>query len=119
MLRLYLSGPITSGDRNWNQYQSNVAHKKLLQAGFAVLNPMPTGVAPFAWEGSVDHATWLRSDKAFIEVCDLVIRLPGESKGGDEETDFAKSLGIPVVYATAFGELDGWIASQVEPEKIA
>ena len=94
--RVYISGPITNGDRNWNQYQSNVAHRALLLAGYAVLNPMPTGVIPFAWDGSVDHATWLESDFSFVSVCDMVVRLPGESKGGDMEVEYAKSLGIPV-----------------------
>jgi hypothetical protein len=79
---------------------------------------MPTGVAPFAWDGSIDHATWLSSDKAFIEVCDLVIRLPGESKGGDEETGFAVRWGIPVYYLNAFEELDKWIVEQAEPRRV-
>ncbi len=117
--RVYISGPITGGDRNWNQYHANVAHKKLLQAGYAVHNPMPTGVLPFAWDGTVEHAAWLQSDKSFIETMDLVIRLPGESKGGDEETDFADERGIPVVRVNAFEELDAWIVSQLEPAKVA
>lgn len=95
--RVYISGPITQGDRNWNQFQANIAHKALLKAGYAVLNPMPTGVLPFAWDGSVEHHEWLESDFAFVAVCDLVVRLPGASKGGDMETDYAKSLGIPVL----------------------
>ena len=94
--RVYISGPITQGDRNWNQYQANVAHKALMLAGYAVLNPMPTGVLPFAWDGSVEHAAWLESDFSFVSVCDLLIRLPGESKGGDMEVGFAKARGIPV-----------------------
>lgn len=94
--RVYLSGPITAGDRNWNQYQANRAHKLLMQNGYAVLNPMPTGVLPFAWDGSIDHAAWLESDFAWLCCADIVIRLPGESKGGDMETKHASALGIPV-----------------------
>lgn len=96
--RLYLSGPITGGDRNWNQYQSNVAHKALLLAGYAVLNPMSTGVLPFAWDGSVPHDLWLDSDFSWLECADIVVRLPGNSKGGDQETGHAAYLGIPVVF---------------------
>src|SRR5690606_33986395 len=82
----------------WNQYQANAAHKMLMKAGFAVLNPMPTGVLPFAWDGEINHHEWLQSDKSFISVCEAVVRLPGESKGGDEETEFAADHGIPVIY---------------------
>lgn len=96
--RVYLSGPITQGDRNWNQYQANVAHKALLNAGYAVLNPMPTGVLPFAWDGSVPYETWLESDFAWVSASDLMIRLPGVSKGGDMEVEFAQKIGVPVYY---------------------
>jgi nucleoside 2-deoxyribosyltransferase len=105
--RVYLSGPITQGDRNWNQYQSNVAHKALIKAGYAVLNPMPTGVLPFAWDGSVEHREWIESDLAWIEVADMVLRLPGASKGGDTETDYAMSRGIPVYTIEDFDCLRG------------
>ena len=97
--RVYISGPITGGDRNWNQYQANIAHKAMLKAGFAVLNPMPTGVLPFAWDGSVEHHEWLESDFAWVAVSDFVVRLPGESKGGDMEVAFARERGIPVLHA--------------------
>lgn len=104
--RVYVSGPITGGDRNWNQYQANVAHRRLLQAGFAVLNPMPTGVLPFAWEkpedGGITHEEWLDSDKAWIAVSDMVYRLPGESKGADIEEAFANSIGVPVYTEDTF-----------------
>ena len=111
--RVYLSGPITKGDRNWNQYQANVAHKLLLEAGYAVLNPMPTGVLPFAWDGSIDHATWLESDKSFVSVCHLVVRLPGESIGADDETSYADSLGIPVVYVRNLDHLRRLLSSRL------
>lgn len=96
--RVYLSGPITAGNRNWNQYQANVAHKALLLAGYAVLNPMPTGVLPFAWDGSVSHDVWLESDLAWLSCADFVVRLPGLSKGADLETQFATEKGIPVLH---------------------
>lgn len=104
--RVYISGPITGGERNWNQYQANVYHKRLMNAGFAVLNPMPTGVLPFAWEkaeqGGLDHATWLESDFAWIMVSDFVLCLPGESKGGDMEVEFAHAIGVPVFTPETF-----------------
>jgi hypothetical protein len=105
--RVYISGPITGGDRNWNQYQANVAQRALLKAGYATFNPMPTGVLPFAWDGSVEHAEWLDSDFAWIAVSDMLVRLPGVSIGGDMETEYAKQLGIPVFVPEDFPCLQG------------
>ena len=34
----------------------------------------------------------------WLKRCDLVYRLKGASKGGDEEVALAKELGIPVIY---------------------
>jgi hypothetical protein len=84
----------------------------LLQAGFAVLNPMPTGVLPFAWCGAVSHAEWLESDFAWIICADFVVRLPGESVGADAETNFAEIYDIPVVYVKDLEMLSAWIAQE-------
>lgn len=95
MIRVYVSGPITKGNRNWNLYQANEVHRILLDAGYAVLNPMLTILFPD--EKNVAHGVWLASDLAFIEVCHVVVRLVGESVGADMETAHADKLGIPVV----------------------
>ena len=85
--RVYLSGPITKGNRSWNLYQALEAHRLLLQAGYAVLNPMLTMLHPD--EKAIPHHVWLESDFAFIRACELLIRLPGESVGADAEVEFA------------------------------
>ncbi len=46
--RVYLSGPITKGDRNRNLYIANAAHKLLLDDEYAVLNPTLTMLHPTA-----------------------------------------------------------------------
>ena len=118
--RVYVSGPITKGDRNENQHQANVAHKRLLLAGYAVLNPMPTGNLPFAWDGDVPHDVWLASDLPWVACADLILRLPGQSAGADMETSFAEKLGIPVYTPEDFPwerwELAGKVAEAVHYE---
>jgi hypothetical protein len=37
-------------------------------------------------------------DLALLACCDIMVRLPGESKGADLEEQFAKSKNIPVLY---------------------
>lgn len=96
--RCYLSGPITRGNRNQHFFRAAEAEKALMLAGFAPLNPMRSIVLPFAWEDCMPHELWLAVDKAWVEVADAVIRLEGDSRGADEECDFAAQLGIPIFY---------------------
>jgi hypothetical protein len=103
MKRIYISGPITKGNRNQNYFQACEAEAELMRCGFAPLNPMQTMVLPFAWDGQFSHEQWLQRDFAWIEVSDAILRLPGESVGADMETEHAKKLGIPVF--TDIGEL--------------
>jgi hypothetical protein len=36
---------------------------------------------------------------AWLAKCDCLLRLPGESKGADNEVFWAKKLGMPVYYS--------------------
>lgn len=92
--RIYLSGPITKGNRTHNFYQACQAHKLLMAAGYSVLNPMLTMLHPD--EPNIPHGQWLASDLPWVEVSDCVIRLPGESVGADMETAHARDMGVPV-----------------------
>jgi len=42
---------------------------------------------------------WMEWDFAWIDVCDCLLRLPGESRGADLEVEHAKLRGIPVFYS--------------------
>ncbi len=48
----------------------------------------------FACAGS--RRLWMESDLAYIEHCEALVRMVGESNGSDEEVTHAKSLGILV-----------------------
>jgi hypothetical protein len=39
--------------------------------------------------------------KRLIARCDAILRLPGESKGADEDVRLAKELGLPIYYRLA------------------
>ena len=101
--RIYISGPITSGDRNHHVYVSQKWQKLLMENGFAPLNPIHTCVLPFAWEPGMTHDMWIACDLPWIEVSDAVLRLPGYSKGADQETEHAFQSGLPVFF---LGESD-------------
>ncbi len=97
-LRVYISGPVTQGNRNKNQFQALEAQKALMLAGFAPLNPILTGSLPFSWDKDVPHGMWLDCDFPWIEVSQAVLRLPGYSVGADAECTHAQNHGVPVFY---------------------
>ena len=92
--RVYISGPITKGNREDNYDQADEMNRQLIEAGFAPLNPMFSMFSRYAFE--IKHSDWMEVDLSWIECADAVIRLPGESVGADMETSHADKLGIPV-----------------------
>ena len=92
--RVYISGPITMGDREHNFQQAADLHRRLLLCGLAPLNPMLSMKLPGAFE--IPHRTWIDGDLPWVECAEAVFRLPGASMGADEEVEYAKDLGIPI-----------------------
>lgn len=99
--RIYVSGPVTIGDTETNVRNACAATTKLIEAGYAVFCPHLSCYlkGPEAClSAGFAAGTWLEVDLAFVEVCHAVLRLPGESKGGDIEVEKAHELDIPVFY---------------------
>ena len=108
-LRVYVAGPISTLDQNvdtpaYNQIADNVRHG--IQVGHALLT---AGYAPYVphlshyWNliTPAPYNEWLSMDEAWLAVCDVLLRLPGVSRGADHEVELAKELGIPVVHGIA------------------
>lgn len=92
--RVYVAGPMTgSGNPYVNIHVGISAATTLLDRGFAPYLPHLTAF----WEAAIGKRdSWLDLDFAFLAVCDVLLRLPGESPGADREVALARSLGIPV-----------------------
>ena len=101
--RIYISGPISKGNRFDNLVQALDAQKWMLDNGFAPLNPMLTMLIP--WEADVQHQTWVEADLPWVEASSAIFRLPGESDGADQEVRRAREHDIPVF--TDLEELKG------------
>lgn len=115
-LRVYLAGPISLGDLAHNINQGTEAFIALAKAGLAPLCPMWSVYAKEARNGQgtgnakrpvycyataegndrMSHEEWLGIDLSWVSVCAAVLRLPGESRGADTETAYARSRLIPV-----------------------
>ena len=95
--RVYISGPLTTGMLTKNVRQAFDAATVLLERGYAVYVPH-TNVL---WEivHPATYQTWLDHDFEWVVACDAVLRLPGASKGGDEEVELALRSKIPVYHS--------------------
>lgn len=93
--RVYISGPVTLGDREENIHKAGTLMVELINAGFAVLCPQLTGYIED--QTSVSHDTWIDNDLPWVACADAIIRLEGTSVGADRECLFALHRGIPVV----------------------
>lgn len=110
---VYIAGPISKGDMAHNIGQANDAQIALMKAGFAPINPMlsvfvgyPHDREPNTMPRGTTHADWMGMDLPLVEVCDALLRLPGESKGADNEVAHARLHNIPV-----FHDLDSLVAA--------
>lgn len=94
MKKIYIAGPYTNGDMALNVRYAIQKADLLATLGFAPYVPHLCHFWHLLFPRSYDF--WMELDKIYLECCDAVFRLKGESPGADEETAFAKKLKIPV-----------------------
>ena len=112
--RVYVAGPISKGDLKENVRRGVSAGLRLLKAGYAPLIPhLSCYVDPEALIGTLAYEWWLDSSLSFIEACDGLLRLDGESKGADREEAHARLHGVPVFWD--LGTLLGSLPARREP----
>ena len=94
--RVYVAGPISIGNFMENIRRGIDAAEDLRKLGFVPFCPFLDAF----WQlvHKMTYEELLDQDFAWIEVCDALVRLPGESPGADREIEFARSLGIPVFF---------------------
>ena len=92
--RIYIAGPLSTGDRLANVQLACAVGRELIVLGYAPLIPHLTHYMDCTDE--LGHATWLDVDLPWVEVADGLLRLPGPSKGADMEEERAEARGIPI-----------------------
>lgn len=101
MIRVYLASPYTLGDTAVNvKFQMDIADR-LIDAGFAPYVPLYSHFQHMAHPRPYED--WVKLDLAWVEACDCLLRLGGESPGADNEVKYAESLGKKVFFS--FGEM--------------
>jgi hypothetical protein len=94
---IYVAGPYTKGDTGRNVREAIIAGNNLRALGHTPFIPHLTHF----WHLLIPHDDinyWYQYDMEWLEKCDAVFRLPGESKGADAEVERAQELGMLVFY---------------------
>jgi hypothetical protein len=100
-MKIYVAGPYTKGDVVENVQKAIVLGNNLRALGHLPFIPHLTMFWHFLIPHKIEY--WYAYDMEWLEMCDAVFRLPGESVGADREVERAKELGKPVYYS--FDEL--------------
>ena len=118
--RVYIAGPISRGCLMSNVNQATAAFVELAKAGLAPFCPHWSVYSKPAWREPLEaerdavlceatvhgndemsHADWLGIDLRWVEVSDVLLRLPGESPGADAEVAHAVVCNIPVFHTVS------------------
>jgi hypothetical protein len=97
-IRVYISGPYSTGDQAENVARAMTVWHRLVDLGFHPYCPHLTHFLHMQRQRPYDE--WIAFDLDEIESQDVVLRLPGESKGADKETERAIDLLMPVITGT-------------------
>jgi len=97
MIKVYIASPYTLGDVAVNVKAQLDMANVLMDKGFAPFAPLYSHFQHMAHPRP--YQDWIELDLVWVEVCDCVLRLPGESSGADGEVKHAEELGIKTYYS--------------------
>jgi hypothetical protein len=94
---IYVAGPYSNGDMVLNVRNAVLAAEELIKLEFIPYIPHLT----MFWHIITPHkySFWIDYDLRWLDKCEALLRLPGESKGADAEVEYAKESNIPVYYS--------------------
>lgn len=112
-LTVYVAGPLTTGDWIQNVRAALDAESELIDAGYLPFVPHKSVLSDLVHHRGYEQ--WLDWCLAWVEQCDVLLRLPGESPGADREVEHAKLHGKPVVHGLRLDALAGCAKAQRVP----
>ena len=95
--KVFIASPYTIGDVGLNVKRQIDMSEELINAGYLPFAPLL-----FHFQHMIHpryYKDWIDIDLEWLEACDCVLRLDGESKGADGEVKRALELGMPVYYS--------------------
>jgi hypothetical protein len=109
-MRVFISAAYTKGDVAANVRRAMDIWEELHSLGHIGFLPHLMHFLNLVHPHS--YQEWMDYDSSWLEACDCLLRVPGESAGADLEVKIACELGIPVFYSIA--ELEKWDKEQDE-----
>ena len=100
-MKVYIASPYTKGDVALNVKAQIDTASEIVSAGHTPFWPLSSHFLHMAHPQPYER--WMELDLEWLLVCDMVLRLPGESAGADREVKLAQEHGIKVVHG--MGEL--------------
>lgn len=96
-MKIYIAGPYTKGDVAENVRNAIFEGDYVARLGHTPFIPHLTHF----WHMLLPHKYefWMQQDMVWLDLCDAVLRLPGESAGADAEVQRAIDTGKPVYYS--------------------
>lgn len=98
-LVVYVSGPYSGGDQVLNVREAIKWGEEIRKLGHIPIIPHLSHL----WHlcSPQDYRFWMEYDLDIIETCNVkvMMRIPGESSGSDEENELARKLNIPIFYS--------------------
>ena len=95
-ISVYIASPYTLGDVAKNVHKQMQVADALIEHGFFPFVPLYSHFQHMCFPR--EYVEWIRLDNFWVEKCDCILRLTGESKGADEEVRLAEKNGIPVFH---------------------
>lgn len=92
--KVYIASPYSIGDQAKNVKRSMDAANELFDNGFIPFIPLLSHFQHMVHPRS--YQEWIDYDLIWVESCDAILRLSGESTGADMETDHASKNNILV-----------------------
>ena len=93
---VYVSGPYSKGDKGSNVLNATRAGVILMDNGITPYIPHLSHFIESFYPRPYEE--WLHHDRVWIERCDALLRLSGDSVGADWEKAVAFDLGKPVFF---------------------
>jgi hypothetical protein len=95
-IKVYIASPYTKGDVAVNVKRQIDCVDVLMDLGFAPFAPLYSHFQHIVHPRPYDD--WANMDLVWVEVCDCLLRLTGDSRGADKEVKLAYDLNKPVFY---------------------
>ena len=92
-LKIYVAGPFTKGPPVDNVRTALLAGRRLREKGYYPYVPHLSFFTEMLDLGPSDWGYWMDWHAPWLDACDAVFRVPGESPGADIEVERAQKAG--------------------------